>query len=168
VDVTGGDAVVHLVDRDADVEVLRPEHRLLVRREALHRDSATCERLEDHPGCDRVYHDDVILTDARAVGIDVSEGSRLHADSPRQVGVRATEGQPGRRRDELDVVDPQVGGGDGPEAARGDAEPDVVARDVLRPCEHQLGEAVQRESGALQSLAVHVVSSVMVVPAVSV
>ena len=55
--VAGGDAVVDLGERDSHVEVLGPEHGLLVGSKRAHRGVATCEPFEDHRGIPWVDHD---------------------------------------------------------------------------------------------------------------
>ena len=154
--VAGGDAVVHLVEGDAEVEVLRPQHRFLVGRERAQPRVAAGEPVGERGGRVRVDGQLRAVGEVGVVGV-VRRRARLHPRGLADLGDRARERHPHVGADQLAALDPPRPR-DLPEPARGDPQPDGALRAVLRPREQLLGDGVQRPAGRAQHLLVHVSS----------
>jgi hypothetical protein len=152
VGVAGGDTVVDLGECDPDIDVLGPEHRLLVRGEWAHGGVTAGERVQDHHGGVEVDHHLLVGGDAVPSAYTSRSARALdpgRAGEPRE---GAAERQPGRRGDQVEPVDPEVRVGHGAEPAGCDLQPDRLAGVVLRTGEDQLGDAVPGTPGGLEVL----------------
>jgi hypothetical protein len=109
VGVAGGDTVVDLGECDPDIDVLGPEHRLLVRGEWAHGGVTAGERVQDHHGGVEVDHHLLVGGDAGPSAYTSRSARALdpgRAGEPRE---GAAERQPGRRGGQVEPVDPEAG-----------------------------------------------------------
>ena len=154
------DPVVHVagrsvVDGDAEVEVLGPQHRREVGCDRPQGDVAGGEPIDEQRRPGLVDRQPLVGSDAGAVVVQVGGGSDV---DPRRLGQLSTRasvqardparpGEARRRHRER-----QHGPG---EAAGRDPQPDRAVAPVLRTGDHQFADAVQRSARRLQPSLVH-------------
>ena len=146
-------AVVDLVHRDAQIEVLGPQDGLLRRRERAHGPLAAGEPVEQHPGRGRVDGQLVVGAELGVLGVEVGGLPGLHPERRHDVTDRAAQREPPGAHDlgPLDPQRPHVL----PEPARRHLQPDLPVLPVLRPGQQPLGHRVQRAAGRHQRVLVH-------------
>ena len=118
-------AVVDLIRRDAQVEVLGPENRVLRRCEPPKRLIAAREPVEQQPGLGRVDDQLVVRAEFSVLRVEISGFAGLDSQGGPDVADRAAHRYPATLADHLDALDPQRPL-ELPEAAGRHPEPDLA------------------------------------------
>ena len=96
--VAGRHAVVDLTGRDAQVEVLGPEHRLLRRSEPAHRLVTPREPVEQQRGRGRVHGQILLRAEIGVIGVDTDRRAGRDTQTGRHVADRAPQPNPAPAR----------------------------------------------------------------------
>jgi hypothetical protein len=133
--LSGRGPVRAIVQQDRQVEVLRPQNRLLARIEHTQRSIAECEPVNDDPNGRRVKINNIIRLRTAAVAIADIRRSELDTKPVSKIAERPCRGHPPIPRYQLQSVQPALRPGGRAEPAWGHPQRNLTGRLILRPGE---------------------------------